>query len=68
MSWVLTLVLGVILFGLGLFVACRPLWTHNGVLTGARWLDMTFAFVFMIRGVINVRTAARRRRDGLARR
>jgi uncharacterized membrane protein HdeD (DUF308 family) len=65
---VLTLVLGVIMFVIGLFVAVRPLWTHNGVLTGARWLDMTFAFVFMLRGAINVRTAATRRRDALARR
>jgi uncharacterized membrane protein HdeD (DUF308 family) len=68
MSSVLTLVLGVIMFTIGLFVAIRPLWTHNGVLTGARWLDMTFALVFMLRGLINVRTAVRRRRDGLARR
>jgi len=65
--WVLTAVLGVVLLGLGLFVALRPLWTH-GVLTGARWLDMAFAFVFMLRGAINVRTAVRRRREGLARR
>ena len=64
--WVLTAVLGVVLLGLGLFVALRPLWAHN-VLTGERWLDMAFAFVFMVRGVVNLRTAARRRRDGLAR-
>jgi uncharacterized membrane protein HdeD (DUF308 family) len=56
-----TLVLGVVLIGLGLFVAVRPTWTHNGVLTGSRWLDMTFAVVFMLRGVINVRSALRRR-------
>ncbi len=54
-------VTGVILFGIGLFVAVRPLFTHNGVLTGARWLDLTFAVVFMLRGVINVRTSLRRR-------
>lgn len=55
------LVLGVIMFGLGLFVAVRPLWTHNGVLTGTRWLDMTFALVFMLRGFLNVRTVINRR-------
>jgi len=55
--WIVTLVLGVIMFAIGLFVAVRPLWTHNAVLLGARWLDLVFAAVFMLRGVINVRTA-----------
>jgi hypothetical protein len=31
--------------------------------TGARWLDMAFAVVFMLRGLINVRTAIARRRS-----
>ena len=57
--WTVTLVLGVIMFAIGLFVAIRPLWTHNAVLLGARWLDLAFAVVFMLRGVINVRTARR---------
>lgn len=61
MGWVLRLVLGVILFALGAFVALRPLFTHWAVLTGARWLDVTFALVFMVRGVLNVKTALRRR-------
>jgi hypothetical protein len=65
---VLTLVLGVIMFAIGLFVAMRPLWTHSGVLTGSRWLDMAFALVFMLRGLLNLRTASSRRRDALARR
>jgi high-affinity Fe2+/Pb2+ permease len=55
--WVTTLVLGVIMFAMGLFVALRPLWSHNAVFLGARWLDLTFAVVFMLRGLINVRTA-----------
>jgi uncharacterized membrane protein HdeD (DUF308 family) len=59
--WVTTLVLGVIMFAIGLFVALRPLWSHNAVLLGARWLDLTFAVVFMLRGVVNVRTAQARR-------
>ena len=59
--WTLSLVRGGVLFGLGLFVALRPLWTRNGVLTGSRWLDLAFAAVFMLRGVINVRTALRGR-------
>jgi hypothetical protein len=56
------LLLGVAMFGIGLFVALRPLWTHNGVLTGARWLDLTFALVFMLRGFLNVRTVINRTR------
>jgi hypothetical protein len=52
-----TLVLGVAMLAIGAYVAARPLWTHNAVLTGARWLDMAFAIVFMLRGLINVRTA-----------
>jgi hypothetical protein len=59
-------VLGVVLFGLGFFIAVRPLFTHNAVLTSARWLDMTFAGVFMLRGVLNVRTAIQRRRRAMA--
>jgi uncharacterized membrane protein HdeD (DUF308 family) len=55
--WVTTLVLGVIMFAMGLFVALRPLWSQNAVFLGARWLDLTFAVVFMLRGLINVRTA-----------
>jgi hypothetical protein len=54
-------VVGVILFGLGFFIAVRPLFTHNAVLTTARWLDFTFAAVFMLRGVINVKTALAKR-------
>lgn len=57
---VVKLVLGVVMFALGLFVAVRPLFTHNAVLTGARWLDLTFAVVFMLRGLMNVRSATRR--------
>lgn len=48
------------MFALGLFVAVRPLFTHNAVLTGARWLDLTFALVFMVRGLMNVRSGMRR--------
>jgi hypothetical protein len=52
---VVSLVLGVAMFGIGLFVAVRPLWTPVSF-TGARWLDMAFALVFMLRGAVNVRT------------
>jgi len=45
--WVIGLVLGVIMFAIGLFVAFRPLWTHDGVLLGSRGLDLLFAIVFI---------------------
>lgn len=48
------------MFAIGVFVALRPLWSHNAVFLGARWLDLTFALVFMLRGAINVRTARNR--------
>ena len=63
--WLITFVLGVIMFTIGAYVAVRPLWVHNSVVTGARWLDMAFAAVFMLRGVLNVRTAMRRRQTQL---
>lgn len=47
------------MFGIGLYVAVRPLFTHNSILTGTRWLDITFAVVFMLRGAMNVRSALR---------
>ncbi|MEO7086058.1 MAG: hypothetical protein ABI442_08290 [Gemmatimonadaceae bacterium] len=56
------LLLGVAMLGIGVFVALRPLWTHNGMLTGTRWLDLTFAFVFILRGFLNVRTVINRTR------
>jgi hypothetical protein len=59
--WIIMLTLGVIMFGIGVFVAVRPLWSPNSAFLGARWLDLTFAAVFMLRGAINVRTALNRR-------
>lgn len=50
------------MFAIGLFVAVRPLWTPAPV-TGARWLDMAFAIVFMLRGAINIRTVMARRAE-----
>jgi hypothetical protein len=55
------MVLGVVLMVLGAFIGVRPLFTHWAVLTGARWLDVTFAVVFIFRGWLNVRTALMRR-------
>ena len=60
-AWRLRFALGVILIALGAYVAAYPLWNHRRSITGTRWLDVTFAFVFLVRGLINVRTARRRR-------
>jgi hypothetical protein len=56
---VVKLALGVIMFGIGVFVALRPILPNHAVLTGTRWLDMTFAAVFMLRGALNVRSVMR---------
>jgi uncharacterized membrane protein HdeD (DUF308 family) len=56
------LVLGVLMIALGLYVAIRPLLGAGRPLTGARWLDIAFAAVFLLRGVMNVQAARRRPR------
>jgi uncharacterized membrane protein HdeD (DUF308 family) len=64
--WITTLALGVIMIALGLYVAVRPLMPTNAPLTGTRWLDMAFALVFMVRGVLNVKGALARRQRTMA--
>ena len=61
MGWMFRFVIGVVLLALGGFVAVYPLIKHGATVTPARWLDMAFAIVFLLRGVINVRSALRRR-------
>jgi uncharacterized membrane protein HdeD (DUF308 family) len=56
---ILKLVLGVVMVVLGLYIAVRPMFTNNAILTGSRWLDATFSFVFMLRGAMNVRSVMR---------
>ena len=53
------LVLGVVMFALGSYVALRPLWAGPRPLTASRWLDMAIAAFFLIRGWMNVRSARR---------
>jgi hypothetical protein len=60
MGWMIRLFLGVVMLALGAGVALTPLFKHRPW-TGTIWLDMTFAVVFMLRGVMNVRSALRRR-------
>ena len=58
----LLLVLGLVMVGLGLFVALRPLFSPGPPLTRQPWLDIAFAVFFILRGGWNVRTALRRPR------
>lgn len=60
---VVKLALGAILIGLGAYVAVRPLWTPHSTVTPSRFLDVTFAVVFILRGIVNVRAALRAPRN-----
>ncbi|MEP6493733.1 MAG: hypothetical protein ABJF01_13715 [bacterium] len=62
----ITLVLGVILFGIGFYLAIRRLWTNVPVVSGPPWLDMAFAAGFMLRGAVNFRAVLNRRRQHLS--
>ena len=53
------LVLGLIMIVLGAIVALRPLYAPGRSLTGSPWMDMAFAVLFLLRGVMNVRSARR---------
>jgi|GEM_PF-6441923 hypothetical protein len=54
------LVLGWIMILLGAYVALHPLWSHGKPVTTSLWLDMAFAAVFLLRGVMNIRGVRRR--------
>ena len=53
-------VLGVVMMGLGAYVAVRPMFVRGVTLTGYVWLDAAFALVFLVRGWMNVRRALNR--------
>jgi hypothetical protein len=57
---IIKLALGVIMIVLGAVVALRPLYAPGRSLTGSPWMDMAFAVLFLLRGVMNVRSARRR--------
>ena len=56
---VFRLIVGIVFIGLGAFVAARPLWAPRSTVTGSRFLDVAFAAVFLLRGLVNVRSAIR---------
>ena len=53
------LLLGLVMVGLGVFVAARPLFAPGRPLTGQPWLDLVFGLFFLLRGAWNVRVALR---------
>lgn len=55
------IVLGIIMIGLGVFIALHPLWSHGRPVTTSIWLDLAFAAVFLLRGVMNLRVSRRPR-------
>lgn len=54
-----TLILGAIMFALGVFLAARPLYAPGRPLTSSIWLDLVFALFFVLRGLMNIRAARR---------
>jgi uncharacterized membrane protein HdeD (DUF308 family) len=58
---VMRLVLGWVMIALGVFVALHPLWSHGRPVTTSIWLDMAFAAVFLLRGIMNLRVGSRAR-------
>jgi uncharacterized membrane protein HdeD (DUF308 family) len=55
----LILAIGLVMMAIGAFVAFRPFWAGPRPLSSSRWLDVAFAAFFLIRGLMNVRTALR---------
>jgi len=53
------LVLGWVMIALGLYVVVHPLLSHGRPVTQSIWLDMAFAAVFLLRGVMNLRVKRR---------
>lgn len=54
----LALILGLVMIGLGAYVALRPVWGAPP-LAGSRLLDYAFAAFFILRGAMNLHTARR---------
>jgi hypothetical protein len=54
--------MGVVMLGIGGFIGLRPAFGARSPILGAWWLDVAAAIVFVLRGVLNVRQAAARRR------
>jgi threonine/homoserine/homoserine lactone efflux protein len=59
----LSFILGMVMIALGVAVALAPILApiviHRPSVTPSRWLDVIFAFFFIVRGVMNIRFAQR---------
>ena len=55
----IVLTIGLIMVGLGAYIALRLLWMGGAPLTGTRWLDVAFGAFFVFRGALNIRSARR---------
>lgn len=55
-----SLVVGLVMLGLGSWIALHPLWSREFV-TGQRWTDLAFAFFFLLRGALYLRSLRRAR-------
>lgn len=55
----LPLILGVLMIGIGAYIALRPLLGDGRPVTPSRWLDIAFSAFFIIRGSMNLRAARR---------
>ena len=56
----LRIVLGVVMVLLGAYLALHPLWSSGRAVTSSIWFDMAFAALFLLRGMMNLRSARRR--------
>jgi hypothetical protein len=59
----LSLVLGVLMIGLGAFVVGRLAYTGGQPLSPSIWLDAAFALFFLVRGAMHLRQARRASRE-----
>ena len=55
-----SLVVGLVMLAFGAWVALHPLWSRTPV-TSSRWLDVAFAFFFLLRGAMYLRALRRGR-------
>jgi hypothetical protein len=53
------MLIGVVMVIFGAFIALRPIFVHGPPLTPSRWLDVVFALFFLLRGLMNIRSARR---------
>ncbi|MEO6444899.1 MAG: hypothetical protein ABIZ91_08140 [Gemmatimonadaceae bacterium] len=44
--------IGAVMVGLGAYIAARTLFMDGAPVTGQRWLDLAFAFFFIVRGAM----------------